>query len=167
MRILLGMILIFSGCASARYVTKGEMEGVVAMPSDTARNREKAEELMAQHFPEGYEIVFEEEAAIGSVTHVHKNSHGDDIQLAGGLQNFDNEDFGRVTPRLPGLTHRTSHSDITMTTQDKTEWRIRYRKKRPNLLTPPGTLPSESLQQHFDALDAAKTAPVLTETAAN
>ncbi|WP_166831330.1 hypothetical protein [Thalassoroseus pseudoceratinae] len=154
MRILLGMLVLFSGCASARYVTKGEMEGVVAMPSDTDRNREKAEELMAQHFPEGYEIVFEEEAAVGSVTHVHKNSHGDDIHLAGGLQNYDHDDFASVTPRLPGLTHRTAHSDITMTTRDKTEWRIRYRKKRPNSLTAPGELPSESLQQHFEAIDA-------------
>ncbi len=167
MRILLGMLVLFSGCASARYVTKGEMEGVVAIPSDTDRNREKAEELMNRHFPEGYEIVFEEEAAVGSVTHVHKSSHGDEIELAGGLQDYDREDFASVTPKLPGLTHHRAHSDITMTTRDKTEWRIRYRKKRPHLLTPPGAIPSESLQQHFEELDATEPPPAPSENVSN
>src|SRR4051794_36308655 len=69
------MLLTMPGCASptgARYVYQDGQFGVVAIPENTTegknRYREQAEALMAQHFPEGYEIVRAEEVVHGSRT---------------------------------------------------------------------------------------------------
>jgi hypothetical protein len=63
------------GCASpsdARYVYQDSQFGVVAIPRNTPQGREhyrqQAEALMAQHFPEGYEVVRAEEVVEGSRT---------------------------------------------------------------------------------------------------
>jgi hypothetical protein len=68
-------LLVIPGCAStrdARYVYQDSEFGVVAIPRNTTRwpdhYREQAEALMAQHFPQGYEIVRAEEVVEGSRT---------------------------------------------------------------------------------------------------
>lgn len=67
--------LAFAGCASppvARYVYQDNEFGVVAIPVNTFLSRldyrGQAEELMARHFPEGFEIVRAEEADEGQRT---------------------------------------------------------------------------------------------------
>ena len=157
MRIILGVVLLVCcGCASARYVSKGPNEGVVAIPCDNQTNRRKAEELMANHFPSGYEVIFEEETPVGTVTHVQKKTQDEGIALMSFQPDPDSEHQAGLKLNLPGATHRHTHA--TYTTEDKTEWRIHYRKKYPYLATPPGRLTSESLQQHFDPLDVAEGA---------
>jgi hypothetical protein len=66
---------VMPGCASpsdARYVYQDGEFGVVAIPKNTTEGpehyREHAEALMAQHFPQGYEIVRAEEVVEGSRT---------------------------------------------------------------------------------------------------
>jgi hypothetical protein len=74
--IVLGLLgLMLAGCAStsdARYVYQDGEFGVVAIPRNTSDGpkhyRQQAEALMAQHFPEGYEIVRAEEVVEGSRT---------------------------------------------------------------------------------------------------
>lgn len=68
----LGLLWAASGCASqtaARYVYQDGEFGVVAIPVNTflykTDFRAQAEELMARHFPEGYEIVRAEEVNEG------------------------------------------------------------------------------------------------------
>ncbi|TWU48824.1 hypothetical protein Poly51_47280 [Rubripirellula tenax] len=102
--------VILSGCGSARYVFKDSDLGVVAMPSNSERNREKALELMQQHFPDGYEIDREEETVVGLVTHEHV--HGD--------ANRDKTKHGEV---------QFASATSTATTTDKTEYRISYRRR--------------------------------------
>jgi hypothetical protein len=65
----------FAGCAEppvARYVYQDGEFGVVGIPVNTsldrANYRAQAEELMARHFPEGYEIVRAEEVNEGERT---------------------------------------------------------------------------------------------------
>lgn len=63
-----------AGCAhtDARYVYQDGQFGVVGIPQNTAHwphnYRAQAEELMAAHFPEGYEVVRAEEVVEGSRT---------------------------------------------------------------------------------------------------
>lgn len=64
-----------SGCAAsgqARYVYQDGQFGVVGIPENTdywpTHYQEKARELMAQHFPDGFEIVRAEEVVEGSRT---------------------------------------------------------------------------------------------------
>jgi hypothetical protein len=74
--IVIGLMgLTLTGCAStsdARYVYQDGEFGVVAIPRNTSEGpthyRQQAESLMAQHFPEGYEIVRAEEVVEGSRT---------------------------------------------------------------------------------------------------
>src|SRR3954466_16289390 len=72
---LVGLAIAIPGCATtsdARYVYQDSQFGVVAIPRNTTQGRdhyrEQAEALMAQHFPEGYEIVRAEEVVEGSRT---------------------------------------------------------------------------------------------------
>jgi len=64
-----------SGCAttqSVRYVYQDGTFGVIGMPENTDRwpthYHRRAEKMMEQHFPEGYEIVRAEEVTEGSRT---------------------------------------------------------------------------------------------------
>ena len=66
----------FTGCQSARYVLKEADHGVVAIPSTvtwSVNHREKADILMHQHFPGGYDVVREEEVAVGAETSTHSS----------------------------------------------------------------------------------------------
>jgi hypothetical protein len=64
-----------SGCATTgtvRYVYQDGAFGVIGMPENTNRwptyFHRKAEELMAEHFPDGYEIIRAEEVTEGTRT---------------------------------------------------------------------------------------------------
>lgn len=66
---------ISSGCATTgtvRYVYQDGTFGVIGMPENTNRwpnyYHRKAEKMMAEHFPDGYEIVRAEEVTEGSRT---------------------------------------------------------------------------------------------------
>ncbi len=68
-------LLAAGGCASTgevRYVYQDGQYGVIGLPENTSRwpthYRDRAEVLMAQHFPQGYEIVRAEEVVEGSRT---------------------------------------------------------------------------------------------------
>lgn len=141
------LLALLAGCQSARYVSKGPDEGVIALPADTPRHRQRAEELMAAHFPAGYEIVFEEEVKVGSVTrhqastHYHERvepdkyelSAFDEMQHAAVMDAFHSSARPPVPPVVVHPSTRTTagaHSQGTTTTRNQTEWRIRYRRKR-------------------------------------
>ena len=107
--VLIGLVLA-CGCATARHVVKDAEGGIVAIPSNSERNREKAVELMKQHLPEGYVIEREEETVIGQTTH-QQVDHGSTIE---------------------GNEKRTSESGqtrATATTVANTEYRIFYRRR--------------------------------------
>jgi hypothetical protein len=71
--IAVGMLNL-AGCQNARYILKETDHGMVAIPNNLpglVNHREKANELMQQHFPSGYEVVREEEVTVGAETSSH------------------------------------------------------------------------------------------------
>ncbi len=73
--LVLAVGLAAPGCATsgqARYVYQDGQYGVVGIPENTdhwpTHYQEKARELMARHFPDGFEIVRAEEVVEGSRT---------------------------------------------------------------------------------------------------
>ena len=103
------LLLTVSGCASARYVMKDASTGVVAISANSERHREKAVELMQQHFPAGYAIEREEETVVGQTTHHHVD-HGSTIEQNG------------------KRSVETGQVNGTETTVENTEYRIFYRR---------------------------------------
>ena len=107
------------GCQTARYVRKDGAYGEVAIPSNSNSwpyyNRDQAEKLMAQHFPEGYEVDVEEEAVIGQKTDYSENGSGAGVPIR----------LGRGVGLGVGIGNKTG----TATTTNKTEWRLRYRRR--------------------------------------
>ncbi|MBA62243.1 MAG: hypothetical protein CMJ76_07740 [Planctomycetaceae bacterium] len=102
--------VLVTGCSSARYVSRNQEQGIIAIPSTSTwpvDHREKAMELMQAHFPQGYVIEKEEEFVIGTETQNHTDVHAHEI--------------GNSNIFLGGETTHT-------TTTDKTEWRITYRR---------------------------------------
>lgn len=115
---LFGLLLCtaaFAGC-SARQVLKERDYGVVAIPSNSnswpMKYRDKANKLMEQHFPEGYEIVREEEYVVGQTTTHNEEQDHNEVEVV--------KDILRV-----GSTDTRS----TTTTTDDTEYRIHYRRR--------------------------------------
>lgn len=107
--VLVAMVLA-SGCGSARYIVKEADGGIVAIPANSEKNREKAVELMQQHFPAGYVIEREEETVVGRTTHHHVD-HGTTVE---------------------GDQNRTTESGKTLATETtvaNTEYRIFYRRR--------------------------------------
>ena len=108
--LLIIISLFITGCSSARYVSRDQQQGIIAIPNTSTwpvDHREKAMELMQAHFPEGYVIEKEEEVVIGTETQNHTDVHAHEI--------------GNSNIFLGGETTHT-------TTTDKTEWRITYRR---------------------------------------
>ena len=93
---------------SFKLMMKDSSTGVVAIPANSERHREKAVELMQQHFPAGYVIEREEETVVGQTTHHHVD-HGSTVEQHG----------KRYV--------ETAQSHGTETTVDNTEYRIFYR----------------------------------------
>lgn len=107
-----------SGCNAARFVNVAPGEGVVAIPcnSDTwpYYHRSRAEELMAKHCPQGYEVVREEEVVTGTTEHTHTN-----------VEKTGNPLLAAV--HIAPVNERTNQ---TTTYQNQTEWRIFFRARQ-------------------------------------
>jgi hypothetical protein len=128
---LLGLSVI--GCVSggeARYVYQDGQFGVVGIPENTSRwpnyYRQQAEELMARHFPEGYEVVRAEEVVEGERT-----------LTVGGTSSAE------VGPGLPDALLRVAKLGRTATRNQSDqvkikECRILYKKKEPGAPTRSG-----------------------------
>jgi hypothetical protein len=109
-----------AGCGRARYVVREQGGGIVAIPSNTNGwpyyHRDKANELMTRHFPQGYIIDREEEVVVGTVT---------ESREATNAETSDTKD-------RKGQKSGTAVSELTTsttTTRDQTEWRIWYHGK--------------------------------------
>jgi hypothetical protein len=117
--LLLALAAMQLGCQTARYVRKDGFQGEVAIPANSNSwpyyHRKQAEKLMAEHFPEGYEVEVEEEAVIGQRTDYSENGSGVGAPVR----------IGRGFAVGVGVGNRTG----TATTTNKTEWRLRYRRK--------------------------------------
>jgi len=91
--------------------------GVVAIPSNTnscrSYNHRKAEELIRERCPQGYEIEREGEAVVGQTQYVQTNTQTTGDPLLAAL---------RIAP-----VEKVSKE--TKSVQDQTEWRIYYRSK--------------------------------------
>ena len=109
-------VLLQFGCA-ARQVMKEPDYGVVAIPQNSNRwptkYRDKADELMVQHFPAGYQILREEEVVVGQTTHYDEEEERADVELIDGL-----------------LSVGASDRSGTATTTDVTEYHIHYTRRR-------------------------------------
>lgn len=133
--------LMLSGCQTtgARYVSKGPETGEVALKADTPAYREEAHKLMAAHFPEGYEIVWESEKVVGQTVreNVHTNKHVPTSAMlaarAGGGKNPD-----VALGLLGGLSPSSRNTFRTTSTFDQREWRIQYRRKGSGKANPDG-----------------------------
>ena len=131
--------LAMPGCATtsdARYVYQDSEFGVVAIPRNTPEGpkhyREQAEALMAQHFPQGYEIVRAEEVVEGSRTVTVGKSGTTELAP-------------QVSPHLLSLlkvggTMTRSQAETT----NLTECRIIYKKADPQSAATPGGFARES-----------------------
>ena len=109
---LLVIGLSHSGCYARRILRQSDY-GIVAIPYNSnawpSRLRDQADELMNEHFPEGYQIVKEEEYVVGQTTH------------------YDHEDTGTQVEVIDDLLSvGTSRGRTTETTTPKTEYRIHY-----------------------------------------
>lgn len=113
-----------AGCAGPRYVLKSPDQGIIAMPSNSnhwpTRYREKAEEMIRMHFPDGFEIEREEEWVIGEVTRGHVADQGHFRALG---------PSGQVGIVFGGVSSVAE-------TAPQTEWRILYRRKGSPSTTP-------------------------------
>lgn len=108
--VILVALALTGGCGTARYIVKEADLGIVAIPANSEKNREKALALMQQHFPAGYVIEREEETVVGQTTHHHVD-HGTTVQ---------------------GDENRTTESGNTRATEtivSNTEYRIFYRRR--------------------------------------
>lgn len=94
------------GCAGSRevrYVYQDGTSGVIGMPENSSRwptfYRKHAEELMAEHFPEGYEIVRAEEVVEGSRTLTIKGANAAEIDAGGPNPVISLGKLGRTSSR--------------------------------------------------------------------
>jgi hypothetical protein len=116
---LLGLVMLTvgvlqSGCA-ARSVLRDPDYGIVAIPYNTnrwpTRFRDQAHKIMHEHFPQGYEVLREEEFVVGHATHYEDERVGGQVNLIG--------DF---------LSIGTSTGQGRATTTPQTEYRLHYRR---------------------------------------
>jgi hypothetical protein len=141
------------GCRTmgeARYVYQDGEFGVVGIPEGTSRwphyYRQQAERLMAEHFPEGFEIIRVEEVVEGSRT----------LTTGGSLS-------AELTPSLPvdvlavgKLGHTATHSRAD--TLKIKECRIIYRKAPPGISGRYAAEAGESPTLYIDPNDAERRA---------
>ncbi len=91
-RTLALLVLFSAGCSTARYVTKDEWGGVVAIPRDTNQwpnyFRKQAEELMQKQCPQGFVIENEGDLVVGEETIVQNGADpaSPDYLLGGQVQ---------------------------------------------------------------------------------
>jgi hypothetical protein len=96
----LALAALLGGCGgSIRVVRSAPSTGEIALVGDDVEARERAEDYMRRHCPEGHDVLEEGEAVVGSHSSTYAPMYG----------------------RRPGV--------FDTTTSDVTEWRIRYRCK--------------------------------------
>lgn len=142
------------GCKSrpeARYVFRSSDMGIIAMPSETPENRERAIALMQSHFPEGYEVLCEgEEAYLAPLPQPHLPGDAYVAQRLGGYNslaaaNWNEPAFQQQIERLPGTPQalrgysQPPVPSVGVTVGDsappsptgvvRSEWRITYRRR--------------------------------------
>jgi len=133
------LLLPLVGCASSARLVKWDQDGgIVAIPSNTNywpnRYREQAEDLMQKKCPKGYEIVREEEVAVGQTarTHTDTDTQTPPAFLVGGDQSSNSKNgktnSSGAAMAVP-LGETRAVSDRTTTYQDITEYRIWFRPK--------------------------------------
>jgi hypothetical protein len=92
-----------AGISQVRYVYQDGSAGVIGMPENSSRwptyYRKHAEELMKQHFPEGFEIVRAEEVVEGSRTLTIKGANSAEIDPAVPSRIVSVGKLGRSTSR--------------------------------------------------------------------
>ena len=131
------VVLASGGCASGARLVKWDQDGgVVAIPSNSnawpTRYLDQAHALMQKKCPRGYEVVREEEVAVGQTARTHTDS---DTQtppafVVGGDSTAGKNDKGRAGAGVAiPLGDTRSVTDRTTTYQDITEYRIWFRPK--------------------------------------
>ena len=68
-------LIIALGCSSTRYIYRDASSGIVAIPRSSQRR--EADELMQQHFPDGYVIERENEVITGSYADYSSSTEDD------------------------------------------------------------------------------------------
>lgn len=134
MRKLLFLMLLLaavggSGCSSARYVQRGEDEGVIAVADRSnswpSYNYDKALSLIVDHVGDEFEIVEEWSEKTGeSVLKEHQANP--QVGVVAGNNGFGGgQGFG---DQQSSIVPNDSFIEQTIRSTDITEWRIRYRR---------------------------------------
>lgn len=104
--VVLVLSALTAGCATsgqARYVYQDGQFGVVGIPENTdqwpTNYRERAEALMAVHFPDGYEIIRAEEVIEGSRTLTVNGSNSAQVEAETLIPLFKVGKLGRTASR--------------------------------------------------------------------
>lgn len=139
-------ILMLTGCQSARYVVRESDHGVVAIPVGSERYRREAEELMQEHFPDGFTIVREEAVLV-------EQAPGPGQHVRGELAEQSNRPFANAA---------TPAGDAQPATGQRAELRITYFRDQPvsplaSGDPPAGLEASESLFSTAGMIDPAAT----------
>jgi hypothetical protein len=107
------LLLALAGCQSARYVVRETDHGIVAIPADSPKHLSEAEELMREHFPDGYRVVREEVVAL-------EDASGDGTR-----------DGNPLAAPAAGTSAARRTSDSRRGERPPTEWRITYFRTQP------------------------------------
>jgi hypothetical protein len=139
-------MMLLTGCQSARYVVRESDHGIVAIPVGSERYRREAEELMQEHFPDGYTVVREEEVLVEDTTSPSQ-------QIRGELAEPSNRPFASAA---------AAPADGQPATGQRAELRITYFRDQPVSPQASGDLPagfetSESLFSTAGMIDPAAT----------
>ena len=139
--ILLLTGLLVSGCAGPRFVEVDRSGAVVAIPANTntwpTYHRDKLDAMLRERFPNGYEIVSEEEVVTGSVAHTRAHTQMREpprLMLAGaedttrGTRHGEHSAAAFSGISLP-LGQAQQHTQETTTYRDVSEWRVHVRAK--------------------------------------
>ena len=140
-------ILMLSGCQSARYVVRESDHGVVAIPVGSERYRREAEQLMQEHFPDGFTVVREEQVLVEDTP----SSAG---QIRSELAAQSNRPLGSAAAPVPAAGKPADGQ--------RAELRITYFRDQPVSPLASGDLPagfdaSESLFSTAGMIDPAAT----------
>jgi hypothetical protein len=153
--LLLLLLTAFSpGCAtteSVRYVYQDNDFGVIGMPENTDRwpthYHRRAEKMMDEHFPGGYEIVRAEEVTEGSRTLKIEGSGTAEINPQVPAELLKIAKFGRTTSR--------SQADVVKIK----ECRIVYRRASPSEESPFSSDVEVSPKRYVDPNESERKKP--------
>ncbi len=119
MLVVVGSLVGCQTVPEARYVEKSPTSGVIALPYHSVENRALADQLMTEHFPDGFRVDREAEVVTGTVTEEQEHVHLDPIHT---------DSIHHVNGSDEQHAHRPASADrrTVSTTRDTTEWRISY-----------------------------------------